>query len=876
MIKRLAHRLFRWYCHPDFYPDISGDLEELYLRNKTQRPLTADVKYFLQVMLLFRPALMRSFFKNSIFNDTGMLKNYFKLSVRNLGRQKAYTFINVLGLAMGLSAFLLIQEYVGFERSYDRFHADAGQLYRLTTDQVVEGVTGARDAMSFAPSGKVLKDEIPEISHYATTYKFPELIFKKGDAPVIERMVVAADEHFLELFNYPALRGDPATMLAEPNSLVLSASKARFYFGDEDPLGKTVRLMGSFNQDFKVTGVLADPRQNTHYKFDMLMSISSIKERMNEEAWNAYNYYTFVKMNENADMAKIHAMLPALTKKYLNQETSLVFHLQPVAEIHLHSDFTFEPEIHGSAKAVNFLALISFFILVIAWVNYINLSTARAIDRAKEVGIRKVVGASKKQLITQFIFEALLINLLGAMFAFGLAELCLPVFNTLVSKEILDHTWNSADFLQKMGLFMLLGTVISGVYPALVLSGFSPVMVLKGKFRNSRRGAILRKGLVVVQFASSLVLIASTLIVYQQVNYMRSKDKGMNIDQVVGFRFPRVRDNEREAHFQQRLLFAEALTANPVVKSVALTGTMPGGGNADISSTSGVVQIIGKTDVLDVTTYLMNMDDKVLEVLEMEVLYGRNFDRTMASDTNAVLVNEAFVRRFGIAATEDLLNEKMKLGRGDDATTHPIIGIVKDTNRSSLKNGVEPTIYFYNKFANYTIAKLDAVGYKEGLTHIQATWAGFFPETPLAYTFLDERFESLYQEDKKFGAVFGVFSVLALLVGTLGLFGLSSFMAIQRTKEVGVRKVLGASVGHIVTIFYKDFLLLLVLAFVVGMPLIYLGMEQWLNSYAYRISFPWFVPVVSFVAVLLVALVTVGYQVYKVAVLDPARTLRYE
>lgn len=876
MIKRLGHRLLVWYLHPDYYPDISGDLEELYLRNRQRSPRTAGWRYFAQVIALFRPSLLRPFFRNSIIKDTGMLKNYFKISARSLLKQKAFTFINVMGLAVGLAAFLLIRQYVAFEKSYDTFHADPEQLFRLTTDQVVDSVLGTRDAMSFAPSGKALVEEVPEILEATTTYKFGELIFRKGETLVTEEKVIGADEHFLNLFTYEVISGTPAESLREPNSLVLSASKARFYFGSEDPVGKTIYLQSAFDRDFRVVGVIADPPHNTHYKFDILMSLSTVNDRVEADAWSGYNYYTYLKLDPAADVNKITDLLPALSKKYMGEESSLVFNLQPVTDIHLYSDFTFEPEIHGNARAVEFLSLISVFILLIAWVNYVNLSTARAFDRAREVGIRKVVGARKQQLVIQFMLEALLVNALGALVAMGLAELTLPAFNHLVSKEILDHTWNSNSFLMNLALFFVLGTVLSGIYPALVLSGFRPVLVLKGKFRNSKQGVWLRKGLVVLQFAASLALIASTLIVYRQVSFMRSKDIGMSVEQVVGFRFPRVGEAEIEAARQKRESFIQELKNQPAISGAALTSNLPGGGSSDINSSSGGVKIVGITDRLEATTYMLTMNDEAMELLNMELLHGRHFNRNMASDTAAAIVNEAFIKRFGIEVTALLLNEKLQFGRNPENSKFPVVGIVKDVNRSSLKNAVEPTVYFYERTPSQVMARIDAGKVKEGLEAVEAVWTQFFPSEPLRYTFLDKRFEGLYQEDKRFGAVFGAFSVLALIVATLGLFGLSSFMAIQRTKEVGVRKVLGASVAHIIGIFYADFLALVLIAFAVGSPVIYFGMNSWLEGYAYRIAFPWAFLVLTLGIVLVVALLTVGFQVYKVAVLNPAKTLRYE
>lgn len=875
-MKRLAHRLLKGFLHPDFYPDISGDLEELYLRNKSTSPRLADWRYFWQVIALLRPSLMRPLFKNPILKDTGMLRNYFKISLRSLLKQKAFTAINIIGLAVGLAAFLLIRQYVLFEKSYDTFFAEPDQLYRLTTDQVVNGVLGTRDAMSFAPSGKALVDEIPEIIEATTTYKFDDLIFQKGESVVTEEHTLAVDEHFLNLFTYPILNGSRENLLSEPNTIVLSESKARFYFGDENPVGKSIRIYPPFGRDFKVEAVIADPPQNTHYRFDMLISLATMKDRLDDDAWNGFNYYTYLKLAKDADLEKVTALMPALSKKYIGEDPNLLFNIQPVTSIHLHSDFTFEPEIHGNEKAVSFLALISIFILVIAWVNYVNLSTARAIDRAKEVGIRKVVGAQKRQLVIQFMLEAMLINLFGACLAVGLAELCLPYFNNLVGKVILEHTWSSPSFYPNLGLFFLAGTVLSGVYPAVVLSSFRPVQVLKGKFRNSSQGVLLRKGLVVIQFAASLALIASTFIVYQQVNYMRTKDLGMNIDQVIGFRNPRIKEGEFEMQKQKRIALMDELKKQSTVKGAGLISNLPGGGSSDVSSSSGGVKIVGRTDRLEATTYIQSFNDEAIGVLDIKILFGRNFDRNLAIDTANVIVNEAFIRRFGLNPTDSLIGEKIQFGRDPENDKYTIVGIVQDANRSSLKNEVEPSVFFLDNTDNYCLVKLDADHLQEGLKTVHATWESIYPGQPLKYSFLDERFEGLYQEDKRFGEVFGSFAFLALVVAMLGLFGLSSFMAVQRTKEVGVRKVLGASVVHIVTSFYKDFFGLILISFMIGAPLIYFGMNNWLNEYAYRIDFPWLYLFLSLGIVLALALLTVGYQVYKVAILNPAKSLRYE
>ena len=873
-MKRLADRFFRWFCHPDYFDEIQGDLEEMYQRDVGQNERFTHWKHLLRVLGLFRPSLIRAF-PHFLINP-GMFRNYFIISTRTLLRQKLFTTINILGLAIGLASFLLINEYIRFEESYDRFFTDADQIYRLSTVQLVNGEVGVKDAMTYHPAPKVLKDELPEVKEATVTYKFEELILRQNESVIQEKQVVTADSNFFKVFDYRIVQGSPETMLTEPYSLVLTESKAAFYFGDQDPLGQTLQVLGSFNRPFKVTGVVQDVPENTHYKFDMLVSDGSIRDRVEQDDWNGFNYYAFVRLDPRAKSASIDDKLTALSKKYLGDETSLFFTLYPVTDIHLKSDYTYEAEAAGSERAVVFLRIISLFILLIAWVNYVNLSTARAVNRAKEVGLRKVVGAVKGQLIGQFLLEALLVNLVAALLALLVSELLLPYFNQLVGKPVALHVWNHRLFLLSLLLFFLIGTFVSGFYPALVLSGFRPVAVLKGKFRNSRSGTQLRKGLVVVQFAASVILIAATFIVFRQVQFMQGKDLGIDVKYVVGFRMPSVENEQREANQIKMESFGEVLRAHTAIETVGGTSNLPGGDGADINSNVGAVRIVGLTDRLEGTTYAQLNDEYFLDAVGMQLLAGRNFDRNRVADSSVIMVNQAFFKRFNITDAESVVDKQVQFGKDQTNRKFNIIGVVKDFNRTSLKSTVEPTLYLPDYTPDNMVIKLRPEQYQQGLAYLQETWAEFFPNTPLNYSFLDDRFAALYEQDRRFGDIFGTFSGLAIFIAMLGLFGLSSFMAVQRTAEVGVRKVLGASVPNIISLFYRDFLLLLGVAGLISVPAVYYGMNGWLQSYAYRIDFPWLLAGAALLIVVFFALLTVGYQVYRVAVLDPAKTLRHE
>lgn len=878
MIKKIADRLFRWYCHPDYYPDIKGDLEELYQDQLVESPKLANLKYLKEVIKLCRPSLIRPIFKNSLFNSTGMFKNYFKISFRNLVKQKVFSAINIIGLAIGLSAFLLINQYVAFEKSYDRFFSDSDRLYRLTTDQVLDGVIGTRDAMSFAPSGALLVETVPEVINSTLTYQFNELILRKNDQSITEKRVVAADSNYFELFDYKILSGNPKMMLTEPNSIVLTESRARNFFGDINPVGETLMVLSGFHKDFKVTGVIQDMPQNTHYKFDILVSISTFQEDLEDDGWNSFNYYTYLKVAPGTDIDKLRAKFPRMYEISGEEEsdTNLEFNLQAVEDIHLCSDFTYEPEVHGSANTVIFLNVISILIIIIAWVNYINLSTAKAIDRAREVGIRKAIGAHKTQLITQFLFESFMLNALAAVLAIMIAQLLYPNFNNLVGKDVIGSVWLDQLFLIKVLVFAFAGAIISGLYPAFVLSNFQAVVVLKGKFRNSAKGTILRKGLVIVQFTVSLMLIAATFIVNQQVSYMQSADKGIDMDYVVGFRKPVFTNEYHKEGIVKMNQFIEILLSHHAIENVGTSNSIPGGDISDIGSTTGKIVIHGVTSAMEGTTYLQYCDERYLDAVGIRLIAGRNFDANVATDTSAIIVNEAYLARLGVYDFESVLNKNIQYGDDEDNRKYRLVGVMKDYYRTSLKNKVEPTACRYFTDANRMVARLNKANYKDGLAYLEKTYESYFPMTPLAYEFMDERFNILFQDDQQFGKVIATFSLLAIVVASLGLFGLSAFMAINRAKEVGIRKVLGASIPQILMIFYREFVVLIGLSAIVGIPLVYYTMDSWLNNYANRVDFPWIFVGVAILLLVASALLTVGYQTIRVAIKNPSETLKYE
>ncbi len=880
MIKRIADRFFRWFCHADYYSDISGDLEELYHWNCEERSVAyANRKYLADILLLVRPTLFKRNSQNSIIN-MGMLNNYVKVSARTLKQHKVYSGINIIGLAVGLVGFLLINEYVKFERGYDSFHQNADEIYRISSVEMIDNLVDSKDAMAPYALGERVANELPEVKTYTITKKIDEnIVMRYGDKIFEELNVASADSNFLDIFPYKILRGTPEAMFEEPLSIVLTESQARKYFGVEDPMGKSIQVVSPYNYPLKVTGVIEDIPANTHYRFDILLSDKTLAEDQDYNKWNWFNYYLYVRLQPGTDLAATTEKLTKISKDQYGEETNNAWETRPIQWIHLHSDFTFEPQQIGNKKSVDFLAIISIFILVIAWVNYINLSTARAVDRAKEVGLRKVIGAFRGQLMGQFLMESFLINLLSGLVAIGLAELLLNGFNNLVGVHILDNIWNHLPFIQNLAIFILLGTFLAGFYPALVLSGFRPIQVLKGKFRNSKGGVNLRKGLVVVQFAASLGMIAATFVVYNQVQYMRGLDLGIDKDHVITMSRPNANaetQEEWDGFIKNFESFKEELRTFSAIESVGSTSNMPGGGASDINSTGNTITILGVTDPKEGTTYLQWNDDQFIDALDLELVAGRNFDRSRKADSAAIIANESFLKKMGLSDPNEILGKKLKLGDDEDADRFTVIGILKDYSRTTLKNQIEPTLYLASANPSKLAIEVQAGRHKDALEFMETTWTKYYSDIPFIYGFLDARFAALYAQDQRFGDVFAVFAVFTILVSMLGLFGLASFMSLQRTKEVGIRKVLGASITSIVGLFYKEFLILLTVSAVIGIPAIYFAMNSWLDNYAFRISFPWLAAIMALALVVIFALITVGYQTLKVAAVNPSQSIRNE
>ncbi len=875
MIKKWADRIFLWYCDPECYDDIQGDLDEIYAKNRERSPRWSQWNHLWQVVLLFRPSVLKLFSQNSIIN-TIMINNYLKTGSRSLMRQKLFSLINIIGLAIGLAAFLVIQYYVRFERSYDNYYRNSDQLHRISTITLYEGAVENMDAMMTYVAPPMILEEYPEVLNYTTSLKFEEVPFKKSNSYVYENFVISADSNFLEMFDYPVIYGNKQTMLSEPNAIVMTSSKAKAYFGDKNPVGETLEISGEQGGNYIVTGVIEDVPHNTHYKFEMLISDPSLSDRNDYNSKTMNNYYSYLKLDKDADLKALNSKMPDVVEKIYGKDENMNFDIHPIRDIHLRSDFTYEPEIGGDADSLYFLEVIAYFILIIAWVNYVNLSTAKSVERAKEVGLRKVIGAHKGQLVSQFLIEAFIINFIAVLTALLIVEISKPYFNSFLEASVFPHWWESNYLILTALVFFLVGTFVSGFYPAIVLSSFKPIVVLKGKFQSSSSGLWLRKLLVIFQFVISIVMIGGTFIVLKQVNFMRNKDLGISTDHVIGINMPSDKEGEEESSSDALFpAFLEELQNHVAISSVGTTSNLPGGINSDINSTNTKIRIVGKSEWFEGTTFFQYNDYNFIPTVQLGLLAGRNFMHDTQGDSTEIIVNQAFLQRLNISSPSDVVNEYLQLD-GDEGNKFQVVGVVKNFHRTSIKTAIEPTIYIETKNSSFAVAALDPLNFEDGLSYLRSIWSKHFPDTPLKFTFLDDRFDRLYVQDKRFGRLFSIFAMLAIIIAGLGLFGLTSYMAIQRTKEVGIRKVLGATIFQIVRRFFRSFIFLLAGATVISIPLIYYGMSDWLENFTEHISFPWPMVIMAVLLIVFISLSIVGFQVIKVAMLNPTKSLKHE
>ncbi|MFQ5631171.1 MAG: ABC transporter permease, partial [bacterium] len=778
-----------------------------------------------------------------------MLLHYFKIALRNVMKYKIYSTIGIGGLAIGMAVFMLIIFYIKYELSYDKFYDNAENIYRVAVERSSSQAVRSRAVTPF-PLARVLRTEFPEVSHSTSFVNYGSLWFRHADRSLQIGRVMLADSNFFDIFSLPLKAGDPQSALSEPRTVVLSASTADRFFGEIDPIGKSLMSLDSGNE-YKVTGIAEVPA-NSHFHFDMLMSYHS-----SSESWLAFGAHTYIALQKGHAPSHFEAKLPALVKKYASSQVEETFKmpfeeyqaagsgfryfLQPLSSIHLHSNLEREIEPNSNIIYVRLLAIIATAILLLACINFVNLTTARSVTRAKEVGLKKVLGGERKQLILQFLLESIFLSAIAFFIAILLIQHALPLFNSLTHRTFtfvqLMQIENMLIFLSMIPLISLL----SGIYPAFFLSAVLPIQGLVGQFSTKIRltGSGIRKLLVTFQFGISFVLLVATIVILRQLDFLQNKDLGLNTEQVIVI-------NRAEVLGKQETNFKNALRAYPQIVSVSSSSSLPGMGHA--------IRSFFQESMPDKEHLMHQMsgDYETISTLGVTLASGRNFAPEFATDRSAALINESAAKQLG---WQNPIGKRLKYGD----KFYEIIGIVENFNFQSLHHQIQP--FFLRLGGSGLISiRIDSENITEVLAKIEKTWRIFASSQPLDYSFLDEEFAAQYQSEKRLGKLFVTFSTLGIIIACLGLFGLTTFATERRRKEIGIRKVLGASVASVTALLSKDFVKLVLLANLIAWPLAWIAMNKWLQNFAYRIDIGWWVFVLAGGLALVIALLTVSTQ----------------
>lgn len=804
-----------------------------------------------------------------------MFTNYIKTAWRNIRKNKLFSFINILGLSLGIATFFIIMLYVQDELSYDRFNKNAANIARVIFQANISGGK-IKESVTMPPVAATMKREFPEVEDATRLmgYGSSRILYK--DKVFKDDKFAFADSNFFNIFTIKVLEGDAKTALTQPHSVVISQSTAQKYFGRETAVGKVITLTADNNRPYTVTAVIEDLPVNSHFQFDMFGSLNGFGDS-NSDTWMGGGYHCYLLLKPGSDLRKIESRFPAMVKKYMGPQiqqhmglsleqftskgNSLGFVLQPLTDIHLNSDTSTEFEPGGNEMYVYIFAGVAVFMLAVACINFINLSTAGASKRAKEVGVRKVAGSGRFDLIWQFLSESIVIALFAMLVAFVFVQVALPYFNTIAGKQLIFG-------IKPVFYFILLGLVVgiaAGIYPAFYLSAFRPIAVLKGRLTANHKSFGLRSGLVVFQFFVSVTLIIGTIVVYQQMKYIRNRDLGFNREQLIVIPNSYALGKNEQAFKQQML-------SNPGIVNATVSWYKPAGPSAY----NNAIAYPQDNNNLVVNGVDYHVDEQYIPTMGMRMINGRNFSREFARDSFAIVLNETAVAAFGwsnsTAVGKTVIRQNST--KGQNIPFH-VIGVVKNFNFKSLHEAISPLFMTLEPEGGliFKVKTTDIAGLLAGM---KKQWSSYAIEEPFEYAFLDDLFNTTYLTEQKTGTIFNLFSVLTIFVACLGLFGLVTYTAEQRTKEISIRKVLGASVSQVTQMLSKEFLKLVLIASLIAFPVAWWGMNKWLQSFAYRIEVSWWVFVVAGVVALLIALVTVCFQAIKAAVANPVKSLRSE
>jgi putative ABC transport system permease protein len=791
-----------------------------------------------------------------------MLKNYFKIALRNIFRHKAYSAINIIGLSIGMAASIFILLWVSNEKSYDRFHEKSSKIYRIIADAGPD----FKAAVNPGPMPPFLQQNIPAIANTVRLNFETVAVLQTGDKKFEEKNGFFADSTFFEVFNFPLVKGNVNNALTRPDAILLSEALAVKYFGKEDAVGKVLRLNNK--SDVYVTAVFKEVPANSHLQFDYMrpmLAITKSHQDLAQEKWDNFNFYGYIQLKDNFNATP--AAMAALTKQINDIYKSKVddtnfkinFQLQPLTDIHLYSKLQIDLPGHGNGQYVNIFFGIAIFILIVACINFMNLATARSARRAKEVGLRKVVGAGRAQLILQFLGESVMIAVFSLVFALLLVWLALPGFNYLAGKELAINLFDVKLMALLLGIAILTG-LIAGSYPALYLSGFKPVRVLKGSIKSLGANLVLRNSLVVTQFVLSIVLLAGTIVVYRQLNYIKTMNLGFDKSNLVYMPMRGEIWGKQEA-------YKTSLKSNNLTADFAVTNDVP------TNLTSGTINVRwdGKDPNKQVVIPTLDVDEGFFDVFQMDILSGRGFGKTFKSDTSNFVINETMTGLMG-------LTPATAIGKTITLWDQPgtVVGVVKDFNFKPIQTKIEPLIMRLNTWGGIVVVRTQAGKTEATLKALAAIQASLNPAFPFSYNFLDQDLDNQYKGERRVGSLFNLFAILAIFISCLGLYGLSAYMTEQRSKEIGVRKVLGASVLNVVYLLSQKFTKLIIVAIVIAIPLSWYMIDSWLSSFAYRINIGWAVFVLASVAAIFIAWLTVSYESIKAAIANPVKSIKAE
>ena len=864
-LPRILFLFFRWYCKRERFEELHGDLEELYIdRLEEEGKTKAVLHYAWDVLRCCQPYAWKKL-ESQLNSNTNMISNYLRIAVRHLLRQPGYAALNILGLTLGIVSSLVILLYLNQELSFDNYHKDVDLLYRISTH--FEEGDGKKDdwVTTQMPLGPTVKETFGEVSQYVRFMSQGRARLESNNVSYYVEDLYLVDSTVFDVFTFEFLQGDPATALNQPNSICLSESVARRIFKGENPLGQSLE---TDNYTLEVKGVYRDQPRNSHIIANALASASTDQNRYNSQQWGSFGNYTYIKLNSAADAQVVE---DKLNKEIMDQYIKVIFdrydltveyELLPIRDIHLYSEFEGEPQPLGSMEYIYVFSAVAIFLIVIACINYMNLATARSMRRSLEVGIRKTMGAQRGTLIFQFIAESVVVAFTSLILSLAILMLVVPSINTNLGTTLDLSQLLSSEIIMGIVLILIVTGILSGSYPAFYLSAFTPTKALRGAGAAKRSGnPWLRRGLVGLQFAISIFMLISTFIIYDQMQYLRSKDLGFDKEQVATFRL-------RGSAADRLEILRNRLLQNPNISTVSSATSVPGGGYPNflmpIENNEGVMEDLGLNTV--------GIDFDFFPTLGVEIVEGRNFSAQFSTDTShAVMVNEAMVRRLG---WEDPIGKRIQYSR-DSTVFHKVIGVAKDFHQSSLHEPIEPLLFAPQLSNRRVMVRLNG-NYQETMAFVGETWEELFPNLPFESQFLDQNFLAFYEEDQIRGNLFLGFSIMMIVIASLGLLGLASFTAEQRRKEISIRKVLGASVQGLISLLVKEFVFLVLVGALPAFVFAYLFAEKWLQEFEYHVSINLLLFVLVAGIIMMVTVSTTGIHALRAAQANPSNNLKNE